>query len=1406
MGPRHVSTKMGARISLAALSAQLALGSLALGFAPTLAMAADSTVVVQPSSMNGWIFFSEGATSSGTMEVGPAVPPAGAGSAELAVDATGRHNLALYNAYNGVKLSDIEQLDYSTHQTSGENLLEISLNLEVDSDVTDANNAYQGRLIYEPYFTDNAAASNTGVWQTWNTLGSGKWWGSGSSGRPISLACPQSAPCTWDQIVSMFPNAGFRNADSSILLRAGGPWATGFVGNVDKLVVQVSGDETTYDFEPTPGSLQVHKYKCAPGTVPTRELNGPNGSGAHVTPAGCVPDDGVEFGYVHQEDKTDYSGPYEGLNDATPYVSMGETATGGMLTAANLAPGGRYNVAELDGSGNWVENPGLLGFYCAGTDTGNGTNNYEIAFVPSNGTTQCVAYNEGSTVQVTIAKYLDGAHATAVSADGDSFPMHAVFPGGEGDYALGTTGFNNPTPYEATTSEMPYESDYSTYETMPSECTDANPYDLVGYSTGATLAEAAGKTPAMATPIFNDLKDDAFVIVWNETCPAAPAFVQVTIVKNANGVHATSLNTDNETFPMRAIYDADNIGAGNDPYDISATGNGTPNPYEAKTIPLATGADYSTYEDAAAMECTAAYPFKLDGYSTGDTLSGALLATTGSTVPAFTNMTSDKYVVVWNDTCAPAPTHLSPPDGSTKTSAELDKIDWSDVTSPAGPVTYIYEVSYDTAVNPDGSFVTPAYTSSPLATSEISTVGTPEGVYHWHVRAVDAAGNTGPWSMPWTVTVDNTPTPTDTTDPVAQFLGYRNQADGTYDNTQSMNACGTTTGSGYIAFEWQELGTDMSQPVSYTYEILSGPAGVGYTEDKGTSTHHNGQIPAEGTYVVQVTPRDTAGNVGDPVSCTVTYDTTPAPVAVCGNGAVESGEQCDDSNAVNGDGCSNSCQNELAACVTSDASLVAHWEFDAGTGSVAFDATSHNNEGAIVGAAWIAGHPTSFYNPYALSFDGADDVVTVTDQTDLSFGAASPFSIAAWAKPSSFGGYQTLAHKLDDTNAARTGYLFTLNNGTPEVWLISDFANNVYTVVPATTPLVAGTWSHVSFSYNGSGNASGVRIYVNGTDVTGVSTQDTLSGATLQNSQPFEIGERSAAGQAYAGGVDDVRVYSTALNPSQVSALAGGACNAGVAAPVTDTDLDGVDDVVDNCPLAQNTSQTDSDLDGIGNACDSTPNGPPGPVGNNGGNSQNANNDNNGSSSHRGNRTNVLGNLVSMLGGPDQNRGVPPGGFGGPGEEEFTDDETALICSIREAMPEDVTNAMRTWLAGKIAKKMPHSEEAILDELRTGDICPQQVTKASSKAEAVAFRVDSLGFPVSSNDTWNKCIRGNATLQDIRSNPDRDDDGFGLSCSSYHTGSTWRHPDLGMNFTWNGKRASLPAGYALTQDVTVTQK
>lgn len=215
---------------------------------------ATMTVVVTPDNMQGWGFFEEIPTGSGGMVPGPSTPPVGAGSANLIVDSTGREMLSTV-AYAGTAFSSITTLQYSTYRASGSSALAVSLQFDVDYDLTDGNTSWQGRIVFEPYYTNTVL---TGVWQTWDTLtnvGTGNWW---ATGAPGSSVCPIGNPCTWSELLSAFPNAGVRANVGATHLKAGGPWTGGFNGNADKLVVGTTVDTITYDFDlAQPGGTPV---------------------------------------------------------------------------------------------------------------------------------------------------------------------------------------------------------------------------------------------------------------------------------------------------------------------------------------------------------------------------------------------------------------------------------------------------------------------------------------------------------------------------------------------------------------------------------------------------------------------------------------------------------------------------------------------------------------------------------------------------------------------------------------------------------------------------------------------------------------------------------------------------------------------------------------------------------------------------------------------------------------------------------------------------------------------------------------------------------------------------------------------------------------------------------------------
>jgi hypothetical protein len=150
-------------------------------------------------------------------------------------------------AHGVLPLQSITGIRYSSYRSSGDAFLAPAFQMNVDYNITDANLAWQGRLVFEPYNSVPAPTIDTGTWQEWNAVAaSGRWW---ASGAPGNGTCPQAAPCTWPQILIAFPNAGIHPALGGILFKVGSNWS-GFDGNVDKLVFTTAGGvSTTYDFE-----------------------------------------------------------------------------------------------------------------------------------------------------------------------------------------------------------------------------------------------------------------------------------------------------------------------------------------------------------------------------------------------------------------------------------------------------------------------------------------------------------------------------------------------------------------------------------------------------------------------------------------------------------------------------------------------------------------------------------------------------------------------------------------------------------------------------------------------------------------------------------------------------------------------------------------------------------------------------------------------------------------------------------------------------------------------------------------------------------------------------------------------------------------------------------------------------
>ncbi|MEM1094258.1 MAG: LamG-like jellyroll fold domain-containing protein [Bacteroidota bacterium] len=210
--------------------------------------------------------------------------------------------------------------------------------------------------------------------------------------------------------------------------------------------------------------------------------------------------------------------------------------------------------------------------------------------------------------------------------------------------------------------------------------------------------------------------------------------------------------------------------------------------------------------------------------------------------------------------------------------------------------------------------------------------------------------------------------------------------------------------------------------------------------------------------------------------------------------------------------------------------LVAHYAFDEGQGTTAFDLFGRN-EGTLTNFALSEATPgwqaattplTTHSTSLGLTFDGTEDFVRVPDASALD--VTTTFTIEAWIWPENNTSAQYIVSK-DGVGSDRTGaYNFYMNNGELRLEI-----NNVAEV--ASRPGVpAQQWSHVAVAYDASATPQ-VRFYLNGAEY---STATLGSGPTI-NDRDLLIGRRGGASDSnFRGRMDDIRLWNTARTTEEI--------------------------------------------------------------------------------------------------------------------------------------------------------------------------------------------------------------------------------------------------------------------------------
>ena len=205
----------------------------------------------------------------------------------------------------------------------------------------------------------------------------------------------------------------------------------------------------------------------------------------------------------------------------------------------------------------------------------------------------------------------------------------------------------------------------------------------------------------------------------------------------------------------------------------------------------------------------------------------------------------------------------------------------------------------------------------------------------------------------------------------------------------------------------------------------------------------------------------------------------------------------------------------------------------------ASDASTHGNNGTLMNGVTF----TSVFPPpveaQAAVFDRSQSqfvLMPTAGSTIFNLGSLHAFTAMAWVKTLGLR-HMAIVGKGD----ANSGWAFGIDSKAGLFSLLFLVGGQLALGVESTVAVNDGRWHLIAVTYDGSGAAGGVRMYVDGLGVGSTVAANTLGNGSILNSAPLTVGGGSDGSDAFEGNMNDVAVFGAALTPAQILQLAGDA-------------------------------------------------------------------------------------------------------------------------------------------------------------------------------------------------------------------------------------------------------------------------